>query len=128
MAVDLNMSVLIVDDQIALLEAQRILLKQLGFEDVDTATDGTEGLQKARGRQYGLIISDWTMEPMSGLEFLKEIRKDSDLQGTPFILVTAEDTSANIETARAAGVDGYIVKPVNAAILKKQIANVIGKF
>ena len=107
MAVDLNMSVLIVDDQIALLEAQRILLKQLGFKDVDTATDGTEGLQKARGRQYDLIISDWTMEPMSGLEFLKEIRKDSDLQGTPFILVTAEDTSANIETARAAGVDGY---------------------
>ena len=128
MAVDLHMPVLLVDDQFALLQAQRNILEKLGFKSIDTAADGAEALQKARRLKYGLIISDWTMEPMTGLELLKEIRMDSDLQDTPFILVTAEDTSQHIETARAAGVDGYIVKPVNAAILKKQIAAVIGQF
>jgi two-component system chemotaxis response regulator CheY len=64
-------------------------LKQLGFNDVDDAADGTEAFQKMQGRKYGLVISDWNMEPMTGYEFLKQVRADENLSRTPFIMVTA---------------------------------------
>ncbi|MBL4788591.1 MAG: response regulator, partial [Kordiimonadaceae bacterium] len=85
MAVDMGMPILIVDDYKTMLRIVRNLLKQLGFSNVDEATDGAMALEKARGRQYGLIISDWNMEPMTGYEFLKEVRADGQLKATPFI-------------------------------------------
>ena len=126
MAVDLGMSVLVVDDYNTMIRIIRNLLKQLGFEDVDEAADGTEALSKMRGRKYGLVISDWNMEPMTGYELLKEVRADQGLSKTPFIMVTAESKTENVIAAKKAGVNNYIVKPFNAATLKSKIEAVCG--
>src|SRR5690606_21028023 len=90
MAVDLNMNVLIVDDYKTMLRIIRNLLKQLGFNNVDEATDGSAALQKLRDKEYGLVISDWNMEPMTGIQLLREVRADAKLKGMPFIMITAE--------------------------------------
>ena len=128
MAVDKNMPILIVDDYKTMLRIIRNLLKQLGFNNVDEATDGSSALQKMRDRSYGLVISDWNMEPMSGLELLKEVRADGQLQEVPFIMVTAESKSENVVAAKQAGVSNYIVKPFNAATLKTKLTTAIGEF
>lgn len=124
MAVDLSMPVLVVDDYKTMVRIIRNLLKQIGFEDVDEASDGTEALSKLKERQYGLVISDWNMEPMTGYELLKRVRDDADLNSLPFIMVTAEAKSENVIAAKKAGVNNYIVKPFNAQTLKSKIENV----
>jgi two-component system chemotaxis response regulator CheY len=106
----------------------RNLLKQLGFSDVDEAADGTEAFAKMKERGYGLVISDWNMEPMTGYQLLKEVRADENLKPTPFILITAESKTENVIAAKKAGVNNYIVKPFNAATLKSKIEAVIGEF
>ncbi len=128
MAVDMGMPILIVDDYKTMLRIVRNLLKQLGFNNVDEATDGAMALEKSRAKQYGLIISDWNMEPMTGYEFLKEVRADNQLKGTPFIMVTAESKTDNVVAAKKAGVNNYIVKPFNAATLKTKLVAVLGDF
>jgi two-component system chemotaxis response regulator CheY len=128
MAVDMSMQILIVDDYKTMLRIVRNLLNQLGFNNVDEATDGSSALQKMRERNFGLVISDWNMEPMTGLQLLKEVRADMKLKGTPFIMVTAESKTENVVAAKEAGVNNYIVKPFNAATLKEKIASVIGNF
>lgn len=128
MAVDMGMSILIVDDYKTMLRIVRNLLKQLGFNNVDEATDGAMALEKARAKSYDLIISDWNMEPMTGYEFLKEVRADTQLKATPFIMVTAESKTDNVIAAKKAGVNNYIVKPFNAATLKAKLTAVLGDF
>lgn len=128
MAVDMGMPILIVDDYKTMLRIVRNLLKQLGFNNVDEATDGAMALEKSRSKQYGLIISDWNMEPMTGYEFLKEVRADNQLKDTPFIMVTAESKTDNVIAAKKAGVNNYIVKPFNAATLKTKLVAVLGDF
>ena len=128
MAVNLNMPVLVVDDYKTMIRIIRNLLKQLGFSDVDEAADGTEALQKMRERGYGLVISDWNMEPMTGYQLLKEVRADEHLKPTPFILITAESKTENVIAAKKAGVNNYIVKPFNAGTLKSKIESVLGAF
>jgi two-component system chemotaxis response regulator CheY len=81
-----------------------------------------------RGKNYGLVISDWNMEPMTGYELLKEVRSDAQLKTTPFIMVTAESKTDNVVAAKKAGVNNYIVKPFNAATLKSKMASVLGDF
>ena len=121
MAVDLSMPVLVVDDYNTMIRIIRNLLKQLGFEDVDDASDGSAALAKLREKKYGLVISDWNMEPMTGYELLKEVRSDPGLNKTPFIMVTAESKTENVIAAKKAGVSNYIVKPFNAATLKTKM-------
>jgi two-component system chemotaxis response regulator CheY len=121
MALDLSMPVLVVDDYKTMIRIIRNLLKQLGFEDVDEASDGTEALGKMKERRYGLVISDWNMEPMTGYELLKHVRADPSLGRTPFIMVTAESKTENVIAAKKAGVNNYIVKPFNAQTLKGKI-------
>ncbi|MAJ09964.1 response regulator [Ponticaulis sp.] len=130
MAVDLSMPVLVVDDYKTMVRIIRNLLKQLGFENVDEAADGQEALEKMRkaDQKFGLVISDWNMEPMTGYELLREVRADDSLKPTPFIMVTAESKTENVVAAKRAGVNNYIVKPFNAATLKSKIAAVIGDF
>jgi two-component system chemotaxis response regulator CheY len=126
MALDTSIPVLVVDDYKTMIRIIRNLLKQLGFEDVDEAADGTEALGKMKERRYGLVISDWNMEPMTGYELLKQVRSDSSLAKTPFIMVTAESKTENVIAAKKAGVNNYIVKPFNAQTLKGKIEAVFG--
>ncbi len=126
--VDRNMPILIVDDYRTMLRIVRNLLKQLGFDNVEEAIDGSSALQKLRDKNYGLVISDWNMEPMSGLQLLKEVRADVKLKDVPFIMITAESKSENVIAAKEAGVSNYIVKPFNAATLKGKLTTVLGNF
>ena len=127
MSVDTAMQVLVVDDYKTMIRIIRNLLKQRGFSDVDDAADGTEALGKMHQRKYGLVISDWNMEPMTGYELLKEVRTDEGLARTAFIMVTAESKTENVIAAKKAGVNNYIVKPFNAATLKSKIDAVFGE-
>ncbi|MCL4679323.1 MAG: response regulator [Alphaproteobacteria bacterium] len=129
MAVNKNINVLIVDDYTTMLRIIKNLLKQLGFNNVDEATDGTMALEKIKTKEYGLVISDWNMEPMTGLELLKQVRgSTADFKNVPFIMVTAESKTENVVAAKQAGVNNYIVKPFNAETLKTKIAAVLGEF
>src|ERR1700694_4716379 len=121
MAVDVSIPVLIVDDYTTMIRIITNLLRQLGFEHIDEANDGTAALEKMRMRKYGLVISDWNMEPMTGYDFLQEVRADPNLATTPFIMITAESKTENVIAAQKAGVNNYIVKPFNAATLKSKI-------
>ncbi len=127
MAVDLSMPILVVDDYNTMIRIIRNLLKQLGFEDIDDASDGSAALTKMRDKRYGLVISDWNMEPMTGYELLKEVRSDPGLSKTPFIMVTAESKTENVIAAKKAGVNNYIVKPFNAQTLKTKIEAVFAE-
>jgi two-component system, chemotaxis family, chemotaxis protein CheY len=115
MAVNMSMNVLIVDDYKTMLRIVNSLLKQLGFQNIYEATDGGMALSMLRERDYGLVISDWNMEPMK-------------LKATPFIMVTAESKTENVVMAKQAGVNNYIVKPFNAETLKSKIVTVLGQF
>lgn len=126
MAVPKNMPILIVDDYKTMLRIVRNLLKSLGFENVDEATDGSMALNMLTLKRYGLIISDWNMEPMSGFELLKKVRADEKTKTMPFIMVTAESKTENVIAARQAGVSNYIVKPFNAETLKGKMEAVFG--
>jgi two-component system, chemotaxis family, chemotaxis protein CheY len=128
MAVDMNMNVLIVDDYKTMLRIIENLLKQLGFKNVHQATDGSMALKMLREKPMGLVISDWNMQPMTGLQLLKEVRADSVLKAMPFIMITAESKTENVIAAKEAGVNNYIVKPFNAETLKQKISAVLGSF
>ena len=130
MAVDLSMPVLVVDDYKTMIRIIRNLLKQLGFENVEDAADGQEALEKMKNadQKFGLVISDWNMEPMTGYELLQKVRADETMKSTPFIMVTAESKTENVVAAKKAGVNNYIVKPFNAGTLKSKMSAVLGDF
>ena len=128
MAIDLSMPILVVDDYNTMTRIIRNLLRQIGFSDVDDASDGSNALSKMQQKKYGLVISDWNMEPMTGYELHKQVRSDPGLGSTPFIMVTAESKTENVIAAKKAGANNYIVKPFNAATLKQKVAAVIGEF
>lgn len=121
MALNPAMPILVVDDYQTMIRIIRNLLRQLGFEDVDDASDGATALEKMKQKQYGLVISDWNMEPMTGYELLRQVRNNFEMRDTPFIMVTAESKTENVIAAKKAGVNNYIVKPFNAQTLKLKI-------
>lgn len=128
MTVNKEMRILIVDDFKTMLKIIDNLLKQLGFKNIVEATDGTQALEKLKFEKFDLILSDWNMEPMSGLDLLKKVRADANLKHIPFILITAESKVDNIIAAKQAGVNNYIVKPFNAVTLKEKLVAVLGNF
>jgi two-component system chemotaxis response regulator CheY len=126
--VDMNMNILVVDDYKTMLRIIENLLKQLGFKNIQQATDGSSALKLLREQSFGLVISDWNMQPMTGLQLLKEVRADEKLKAMPFIMVTAESKTENVVAAKEAGVNNYIVKPFNAETLKQKLVSVVGNF
>src|SRR3979411_68033 len=121
MTIDKSMNVLIVDDYKTMLRIIRNLLEQIEFNNVEEASDGAEALAKLRTGNFGLVISDWNMAPMTGLQLLQEVRADTRLKHVPFIMITAESKTENVVAAKQAGVSNYIVKPFNAETLKGKI-------
>ncbi|MFN5589840.1 MAG: response regulator [Holosporales bacterium] len=128
MSVNKDMNVLIVDDYKTMLRIVRNLLKQIGFNNVDEAEDGVSAYAKLQQRSYGLVISDWNMQPMSGYDLLLKLRAEPRFKDLPFILVTAEGKTENVIAAKKAGVNNYIVKPFNAQTLQSKMAAVLGPF
>jgi two-component system chemotaxis response regulator CheY len=121
MTTNSDIAILVVDDYNTMVRIIKKLLKQIGYENVDEASNGEEALAKIKGKSYGLIISDWNMEPMTGFELLKHVRSDAATAKTPFILVTAESKPENVLAAQQAGVSNYLVKPFSAPVLKEKI-------
>lgn len=128
MAVDKKLPIMIVDDYATMLRIMKNLLRQLDFENVEEATDGSTALSKLKLGNYGLVISDWNMQPVTGLDLLKQVRADAQLKHLPFIMVTAESKTENVVAAKQAGVSNYIVKPFTADTLKAKMESVLGPF
>lgn len=126
MSLNTNMRVLIVDDYHTMLRILRNLLRQLNLENVDEANDGEEAFSKLQTQPHDLIISDWNMQPVTGLDLLKRVRADAKIKRIPFIMVTAESKTENVVAAKQAGVSNYIVKPFNSETLRAKIASVMG--
>jgi two-component system chemotaxis response regulator CheY len=121
MATDLAMSILVVEDFGTMARIVQALLAKIGFKNIDHAGDVPSALARLREKKYGLVLSDWNMEPVSGYAFLKELRADPDLKRTPFIIMTADAKPENVVAAKKAGVDNYLVKPFTAPVLKAKI-------
>ncbi|MDB5490536.1 MAG: Chemotaxis regulator - transmits chemoreceptor signals to flagelllar motor component CheY [Micavibrio sp.] len=122
----LTASILVVDDYTTMRRVIRNLLGQIGFKNIDEATDGTMALSLIQDKAYNLVISDWNMEPMTGFDLLKAVRGANN--NVPFIMVTAESKTENIIAAKQAGVNNYIVKPFSAETLKSKMTTVLGAF
>jgi two-component system chemotaxis response regulator CheY len=128
MAIDRSMPILVVDDHRTMRAIVARHLDGLGFRSIDSAGDPVTALTMLAQRRYGLILSDWNMAPMSGLDFLQALRRDPAHAATPFILITAESRPDNVLEARRLGVDGYLVKPFDRAGLQAKLAAVLGPF
>lgn len=111
MAIDNSVKILVVDDFATMRRIVKGVLKQLGFSEIIEADDGKTALEELKKDRIGLIVSDWNMPNMTGLELLKEVRADAGLKDIPFLMVTAEGQKENVVEAVQAGVSNYIVKP-----------------
>jgi len=125
MALDLSMPILVVDDNPSVLGVLVLLLEKIGFTSVDDAADGATALAKLHKKNYGLVISDWQMQPMDGYALLKEVRSTQALAKMPFIMVTVSPEAGKVVSAKHAGANGYIVKPFSARILKSKIKQAV---
>ncbi|MBU0986944.1 MAG: chemotaxis response regulator CheY [Proteobacteria bacterium] len=123
---DLNMKVLVVDDFATMRRILRNILKQIGFTNISEADDGKTALKELKKEKYDLILCDWNMPEMQGIDLLNEIRSDDELKGTPFVMVTAEAQKNNIIQAVKAGVNSYIVKPFTAETINEKLTKMFG--
>jgi two-component system chemotaxis response regulator CheY len=124
---DKNIKFLVVDDMPTMRRIVRSILKELGFDNVEEAEDGADGLNKLRAAKFDFVISDWNMPNMDGLEMLKAIRADDGLKSLPVMLVTAEAKKENIIEAAKAGASGYVVKPFTASVLEEKMTKIFEK-
>jgi two-component system chemotaxis response regulator CheY len=116
--------VLVVDDVSATRALLRDMLMSLGFENVSTARNGSDALQKVHEQEVDLILSDQIMDGMSGTEFLERLRRIPGLAETPFIMVSSVRDAPIIDTALTLGVDDYLVKPISMGLLQRKIEDV----
>jgi len=123
---DLNMNILIVDDFATMRRIVKNVLRQVGFRNISESEDGKLALAELKKEKYDLVLCDWNMPGMSGIELLKAVRSDDKLKNTPFIMVTAEAQKENIIAAVKAGVSNYIVKPFTAEIITEKLKKVFG--
>lgn len=122
-----TLKILVVDDFPTMRRIIKNLLKDLGYENVDEAEDGVQGLEKLRNGAFEFVVSDWNMPNMDGLTMLQNIRADPNLANVPVLMVTAEAKKENIIAAAQAGASGYVVKPFTAATLEEKLNKIFEK-
>jgi two-component system, chemotaxis family, chemotaxis protein CheY len=127
MSADKNMKILVVDDFSTMRRIVKNILKQLSFVNIVEADDGSTALEMLQREKIDLVVSDWNMPKMTGLELLKSIRADDALKHIPFLMVTAEAQQENIIEAVKSGVNNYIVKPFTADTLSQKISQIFNK-
>jgi two-component system, chemotaxis family, chemotaxis protein CheY len=127
MPADKSIRVLIVDDYKTMVRIVRNLVHELGFANIDDTTDGPTALDMIRKGNYGLVLSDWNMQPLTGYDLLKAVRADERTKDLPFVLVTAEAKTENVVAAKQAGANNYIIKPFTLAVLKQKLTSVLGE-
>jgi two-component system chemotaxis response regulator CheY len=123
---DLNMKVMIVDDFATMRRILRNILKQIGFKNIIEAEDGKHALKELKKEKVDLIMCDWNMPEMPGIELLKNVRSDDELKKIPFVMVTAEAQKDNILEAVKSGVSNYVVKPFTAETITEKLNKVFG--
>lgn len=121
---DKNIRILVVDDFPTMRRIVRGLLRELGFHHIEEAEDGRDALEHLRNGHFDLVISDWNMPNLDGLEMLQEIRADQSLCHLPVLMVSAEARKDHIVAAARAGANGYVVKPFTAAVLEERLEKV----
>lgn len=126
MSIDTSMKILVVDDFATMRRIVKGVLKQLGFANIIEAEDGTNALEELKKEKVGLIVSDWNMPNMTGLDLLKAVREDVNLKSIPFLMVTAEGQKENVVEAVKAGVSNYIVKPFTPETFNEKLKKVFG--
>jgi two-component system chemotaxis response regulator CheY len=124
---DLHIKILVVDDFATMRKVVKTLLKQVGYDDIVEAEDGVTALKALKSQKIDLIISDWNMPNMTGLELLKAVRADEDFKTMPFLMVTADALPDNVIAAVKAGVSNYIVKPFTAEVLNDKVKKILEK-
>jgi two-component system chemotaxis response regulator CheY len=122
---DTSIKILIVDDFATMRRILKNILKQLGFKNIVEADDGTTAWDVLEGQKIDLIISDWNMPKMTGLEFLKKVRETDAYKGKPFLMVTAEAQKQNVIEAVQAGVSNYVVKPFTAEAISEKLEKIL---
>lgn len=125
--VDRGIQILVVDDFATMRRIVKTCLKQIGFNNIIEAEDGAAALQRLNEADVKLIISDWNMPNMMGIDLLKAVRADQRLQAIPFLMVTAEAQKENIIEAAKAGVSNYIIKPFTPDTLQQKLELVLRK-
>lgn len=118
---DKDMKILIVDDFSTMRRIIKNLLRDLGFTNTHEADDGSTALPMLKSGDFDFLVTDWNMPGMTGIELLKECRADGKLNSLPILMVTAEAKRDQIIEAAQAGVNGYVVKPFTAQVLKEKI-------
>jgi two-component system chemotaxis response regulator CheY len=118
------MKILIVDDFSTMRRIIKNLLRELGFNNTEEADDGLTALPMLKSSSFDLLVTDWNMPGMQGIDLLKEVRADEKLSEIPVLMVTAEQKKEQIIEAAQAGVNGYIVKPFTAAILQEKLEKI----
>jgi len=125
---DTSIKVLIVDDFATMRRILKNILKQIGFKNLVEADDGTSAWEILQGQTIDLIISDWNMPKMTGLELLKKVRASDQYKRTPFLMVTAEAQKQNVIEAVQAGVSNYVVKPFTAEAISDKLEKILKMF
>ena len=118
------MKILVVDDFYTMRRIIKNLLRDLGFSNADEADDGNTALPMLQTGKYDFLVTDWNMPGMTGIELLQHVRSDANLKSLPVLMVTAEAKRDQIVAAAQAGVNGYVVKPFTAAVLKEKIEKI----
>lgn len=127
MVLDTSMSVLVVDDSRTIVHLICDLLRKIGFEEVDGVHGGTTALANMKLKRYGLVISDWHMEPMNGLELLRQVRSDPGLDKIPFLFVTTEARQKHVIDAVEGGANNFIIKPFDKSLLMAKLEAIFGE-
>ena len=125
--IDFRMKVLVVDDFATMRKIVRNILKQIGFEEITEAEDGNAALRVLKNEKVGLVVTDWNMPNMTGLDLLREIRQNPQTSNLPVLMVTAEGLKENVMEAVKAGVNNYVVKPFTAEVLQEKIETIFKK-
>ena len=125
--IDFGLKVLVADDFATMRKIVRNILKQIGFDDIVEAEDGQAALQVLKSENIGLVVTDWNMPNMSGLELLEKIRQDPKTASLPVLMVTAEGLKENVVAAVKAGVNNYVVKPFTAEVLQEKLEQIFKK-
>ncbi|MCD4715551.1 MAG: chemotaxis response regulator CheY [Desulfobacterales bacterium] len=123
---DLAMDVLVVDDFATMRRILKNILRQIGFTNISEADDGKSALNMLKKQKVDLILCDWNMPEMPGIELLKQVRADDGLKDIPFVMITAEAKKENILAAVQAGVNNYVVKPFTAETISEKLEKVFG--
>ena len=122
--IDTGIKVLVVDDMSTMRRIVKNVLRQIGFSDIVEAENGQDALTQLRAGGFGLVVSDWNMPVMQGIELLRAVRADPELKTLPFLMVTAEAQKENLIEAVQAGVSNYVVKPFTAEVLQGKLEKI----